>query len=393
MTDWEIYKSNVDDMEIDTEEEDMGLYMNNDQDGEDTSSYNGNYYQRQAHSYTAKNEYMRNIGSPHSETTSDNDEHIRHEFLDNGVFNEEKYQSFKENAIEERASLGAGKSHMMNMLFCFWCFYLRETFNNDMYIDFLTYAREDRSLGANYGIQCFYRFCSYGLEQFWNQEVYEVFEDEAMSDYWKGNKYGLEKFKAFHINQKYDFPIPIKPETQKELDKYPTCRSFRESPPMNGLKSPRRISDSSRVTFKFGSMPQPKSKQTPPPPPANNNQQQKKSKNHKKNKNKNKNKFNYVPPQNNTEMTEKEKEANEKKKELEKANSQTEVHSLPGKALYRPPTFSEDKKELFQAPPQMYKPKYHGNNNQKNMGQKEWTFGKAQPQSLPKNSSFRRNKW
>ena len=120
MTDWEIYKSNVDDMEIDTEEEDMGLYMNNDQDGEDTSSYNGNYYQRQAHSYTAKNEYMRNIGSPHSETTSDNDEHIRHEFLDNGVFNEEKYQSFKENAIEERASLGAGKSHMMNMLFCFY---------------------------------------------------------------------------------------------------------------------------------------------------------------------------------------------------------------------------------------------------------------------------------
>lgn len=400
MTDWEIYKSNVDEMEIDTEEEDMSLYLNNEQD--EDNNYNDNYYQRQSFSYTPKSKYLKSIGSPNSESpTSDNEEHINHEFLENGQFNEEKYLSFKEKALEDRATLGAGKSHLMNMLFCFWCFYLRDHFENDMYVEFLTYAREDRSLGATYGIQCFYRFCSYGLETNWNIEVYETFEDEAMSDYWKGNKYGLEKFKAFHINQKYDFPIPIKPETQKELDKYPTCRSFREPINNNNKNAQRRGSDASRVTFKFGSMPQPKYKppiqnnnpiNNQPPPQQQEQQQQKKKKNRKKNKNKNK--FNYTPEQDKpTELNEKEKEEMEKKKELEKqkANTQTNVQSLPGK--YKPPTCTPENKDLFKAPPQAYKPRYQNNNSPKSSAPKEWTFGKAQPQSLPKNSSFRRNKW
>lgn len=399
MTDWEVYKSNVDDMEIDTEEEDMSLYFNQEDD-----KYNDNYYQRQSFSYTPERKYLKSIGSPNNESaTSDNEEHINHEFLENGKFDEEKYWAFKEKAIEERANLGAGKSHLMNMLFCFWCFYLRDHFENDMYIEFLTYAREDRSLGANYGIQCFYRFCSYGLETNWLPEVYETFEDEAMSDYWKGNKYGLEKFKAFHINQKYDFQIPIKPETKRELDKYPTCRSFRE--PINNYNNnknvQRRGSDASRVTFKFGSMPQPKYKppisnnnnQQPPTPPPQQQQQQQQQKKKNKRKNKNKNKFNYTPDQDNSaNLNEKEKEEMEKKKELEKqmANTQTEVKSLPGK--YVPPSMTSENKDLFKAPPQAYKPKYQ-NHSPKNSAPREWTFGKAQPQSLPKNSSFRRNKW
>lgn len=392
MTDWEVYKSNVDDMEIDTEEEDMSQYIDQNDDG----NYNENYYQRQSFSYTPKGKYLKNIRSPNSESfTSDNEEHINHEFLENGQFNEAKYLAFKEKAIEERANLGAGKSHLMNMLFCFWCFYLRDHFENDMYFEFLTCAREDRALGATYGIQCLYRYCSYGLETNWNPEIFETFEDEAMDDYWKGDKYGLEKVKAFLINQKYDFPIPLKPETQRELDKYPTCRSFRESN-YNGKNNQRRGSDASRVTFKFGSMPQPKFR---PPIPNNNNnqtnqpnqQQQKKKKNRK---NKNKNKFNYTPDQNKTiEISEKEKEEMEKKKELEKemAETKTDVKSLPG--IYKPPVCTEENKDLFKLPPQLCRPKYQ-KSSPKSSAPREWSFGKAQPQSLPKNSSFRRNnKW
>lgn len=48
MADWEVYKTNVDDMEIDTEEEDMTNYLVEDND------YNYIDYKKQAHSYSAK---------------------------------------------------------------------------------------------------------------------------------------------------------------------------------------------------------------------------------------------------------------------------------------------------------------------------------------------------
>jgi len=155
-------------------------------------------------------------------------DHVSHELMEEGHFVQAKYEAFRDNALRERETLGIQRSAEMNSLYCFWCFYLREHFNEEMYHQFLELAREDVAGGSHYGIECFFRFSSYGLEGFWNEEVYEDFQNEAMADNTRGSTYGLEKLKAFLVNQKYTFKIPTKPEVEAELAKYPTLQSFKE---------------------------------------------------------------------------------------------------------------------------------------------------------------------
>lgn len=155
-------------------------------------------------------------------------DHVSHQLMEDGQFVQAKYDEFHNKAMEDRATQGIGNSKEMNSLYCFWCFYLRAHFNEDMYEEFLRLAREDVSEKSGYGMECFFRFASYGLEGFWNESVYKDFESEAMNDYKRGSLYGMEKLKAFHLNHHHTFEIPINPQIKAILDKYPTTKSFHE---------------------------------------------------------------------------------------------------------------------------------------------------------------------
>ncbi|EAX93541.1 hypothetical protein TVAG_203320 [Trichomonas vaginalis G3] len=167
-------------------------------------------------------------------------DHISHQLMEDGQFVQGKYDVFHDQAINERASLGIGNSAEMNSLYCFWCFYLREHYDEDMYHEFLRLAREDVAGGSHYGIECYFRFCSYGLEIRWDEKVFKDFENEAMEDHRRKSNYGLEKLQAFRVNQKHSFPIPFDPEIIKILDQYPTMKSFREQPKSQNSAKPKR---------------------------------------------------------------------------------------------------------------------------------------------------------
>lgn len=158
-------------------------------------------------------------------------DHVSHELLEPGKFNQEKYSKFRQNAIGERASLGIGKSAEMNSLYHFWCYYLRTNFNREMYDEFLKLARSDVEAGSHYGIECFFRMASYGLETNWDESVYHDFEQEAIADNTRGSTYGLEKVKAFLDNQKLGIEIPTSEEIKTLLAPYTTMDDFRQEAP------------------------------------------------------------------------------------------------------------------------------------------------------------------
>lgn len=111
-----------------------------------------------------------------------------------------------------------------------------------MYDEFLKLSEEDIIGGSHYGIECFFRFCSYGLEMKWNSEVYQDFERKALDDYSKGSKFGIEKVKSFLINQKHDFPIPSSEEMNAVLANFPTLDSFKDpaTPPQRRVRKQKK---------------------------------------------------------------------------------------------------------------------------------------------------------
>lgn len=183
--------------------------------------------------------------------TSDSDSamsSVPHELLEEG-FDEKIYVDFHDAALQQRAELGIGKSKEMNSLYYFWCFYLRGHFDQSMYDEFLELARQDASGNSHYGIECYFRLCSYGLEQRWDPQVFDQFQDEALVDYRRGSTYGIEKIKGFLENHKYKFEIKPTSEMNAVLEKYPTFESFKQEN-NNGANNqkPRKIQfDNSRI--------------------------------------------------------------------------------------------------------------------------------------------------
>ena len=125
-------------------------------------------------------------------------QHPSYELLEENGFTEIKYEKFHDRCIEERTEKGVGLSEEMNTLFRFWCYFLRDHFEEVMYEDFKKYALDDSEQGYHYGIECLFRFFSYGLETHFDAKLYKEFEEYVLLDHKGGHLYGLEKFWAYH---------------------------------------------------------------------------------------------------------------------------------------------------------------------------------------------------
>lgn len=147
----------------------------------------------------------------------------------NTNFDQDLYERFKYTAYQERETHPPGNSPFLNSLFCFWCYHLRDVDKRDMYEEFLKVAVEEAEKGFHYGIECYFRMCSYGLELRFDEKIFADFQRYAILDYNRGSKYGLEKLKYFIDHKKYTVELQILPEIHQLFIQFPTIESLSDN--------------------------------------------------------------------------------------------------------------------------------------------------------------------
>uniref|UniRef100_A0A7S0RQK2 Uncharacterized protein n=1 Tax=Pyramimonas obovata TaxID=1411642 RepID=A0A7S0RQK2_9CHLO len=144
-------------------------------------------------------------------------QHVSYRLL-HGAFDRGLYDKYRKKALEDRKKRGPGQSQEMNTLYRFWCYYLRDHSNGQMYADFKKLAMEDAKDSYFYGLQAIFRFYSYGLEKNFEMAKWQDFQELVLSDISFGKWYGLEKLWAYMKFRDASAPFaPLRPEIKKYL--------------------------------------------------------------------------------------------------------------------------------------------------------------------------------